>query len=402
MPALAIGADTHADRVAIGSEAPALPELTVTAVRDIGAILAMEQEWRSLEARCQGALLFQCFDWCSVFLDHAMQHMDGEPYVYAAWRENRLVALLPLGMRRNRGARVLTGLTEPFQQYTELLVAPGEDSRAIFGQFLQAMKSSGADYLHLGQVRADSALHAAIDGIVPPSGETDAAPYVALSQWPDFESYHKTIKAKTRKNMRNARNRLERSAPVQHGVATSGTLLAQVIDRSFASREAWLERLGLTSRAFRDTGFGPFLQRFKEPDQTGVSVIAFSLTHGEHPVADQWGFIHQGRYYAFMAGWDDSYEEASPGKLHLGAILESCYEHGIDVADFMIPAARYKFTWATNAVSVGDHVTALTMRGRLHNRLWLNFARPLAKRLAYAMPSELRVRLFRLIIPVKD
>ncbi len=80
-------------------------------------------------------------------------------------------------------------------------------------------------------------------------------------------------------------------------------------------------------------------------------------------MADQWGFVHKRRYYAFMARWDEGYEEASPGKMQLGAILEACHGEGIDVADFLIPAARYKFTWAREAVPVQDHVLALTVRG---------------------------------------
>ena len=380
--------------------APAADEVHV--VETLDEVRWLETEWRALEEQCNGAILFQSYDWCHNFVEHAQSRGTLEMRVITVSRGDRLVGLLPLAVRNDQGLKVLTGLTEPFQQYTEMLVAADADPRAVFRQMLPKLGESGADYLHLGQVREDGPLFAAIDGVVPASGEEDAAPYVPVADWPDFESYHRTVKAKTRKNMRNAKNRLERDAPLVHHSAWKGGLLADVIDRSFAGREVWLERQGLTSRAFRDSGFAEFVERFKHDELTGVPTIAFSLMHGDKPIADQWGFVQRGRYYAFIAGWDEAYEESSPGKLHLGAILESCFAEGFDVADFMIPAARYKFTWANDAVKVQDHVMALTLRGRLQNTIWLNFLRPLAKRAAYALPQGVRSALFKILLPVKE
>ena len=42
---------------------------------------------------------------------------------------------------------------------------------------------------------------------------------------------------------------------------------------------------------------------------------------------------------------------------------------------------------------------ALTLRGKLHNSLWLNFTRPLAKRAVYAMPPQMRAALFKAVLP---
>ncbi|MEC9343996.1 MAG: GNAT family N-acetyltransferase [Pseudomonadota bacterium] len=381
------------------AEAAAEVGYAIDMLCEAGAVAALAGQWRELEAKAPGATLFQSQAWCANYLEHARTGGTVELRVITARRDGRLAGLLPLAVRDDQGLKVLTGMTEPFQQYTDMLVAEGHDPKAIFRQMLPKLRTSGADYLHFGQVRRDSALFEAIDGVVPVSGEEDAAPYVPVADWPNFDSYHKTVKSKTRKNMRNARNRLERDAPVEHRRAREGALLAEVIDRSFAGREAWLERQGLTSRAFRDTGFGAFVERFKDETLSGVQAIAFSLRHGDRPMADQWGFLHKGRYYAFMAGWDESYEESSPGKLHLGAILEDCFDEGVELADFMIPAARYKFTWASDAVPVRDHVMALSLRGRVQNAIWLNFLRPLAKRAVYALPARARAALFKLVMP---
>ncbi len=371
-------------------------------LREVDAFLALEAHWRALEAKCSDTCLFQSFDWCRNFIDHANKLGPVDIRVFVVRDREGLAAILPLAVQRETGISVLTGLAEPFQQYTNMLMRPGCDPQAVFSAIMPAIKTSGADYLHLGQVRRDSDLYTGCKGLVPVSGEEDGAPYVAIGSFDSFESYHSTVNAKTRKNLRNAKNRLEREAPVTHVAARAGSVLSQVIDRSFEGREAWLERQGLTSRAFRNSGFEAFVNRFKHPGLAGIDAIAFSLKHGEKPIADQWGFVYKGRYYAFIAGWDEAYAEASPGKLHLGNILECCHAEGIKVADFMIPAARYKFTWANDAVTVQDHVMPLTLRGRAHNAVWLNFMRPLAKRIVYALPQGFRSAVFRLILPNKD
>ena len=401
MAKTAVFRSEDADIVAEG-DAKSLNRTAISLVRTLAGMREIETEWRKLEDESGEACLFQSFDWCVNFALHAKGREQDDFRIFTLRRNGKLKAVLPLAIRLNQGIKVLTGMTEPFQQYTAMLVAGGENPETVFRTMLPALKNAGADYLHLGQVRKSSPLGRAVSGSLKPSGEVDGAPYVQLSDWPDFETYFQSVKAKTRKNMRNARNRLERDAPVTHLVARGGSVLTEVIDRSFEGREAWLERQGLTSRAFRDSGFAGFVSRFKDPELTGIETVAFSLQHGDKPIADQWGFIHKGRYYAFIAGWDQAYEESSPGKLHLGNIIEACYEAGLKTADFMIPAARYKFTWANDATPVCDYVMPLTLRGRIHNTLWLNLIRPLAKQVAYAMPAGLRSLLFRIVMPSKE
>ena len=383
---------------AIGKTLRRQNKVDVALVTNAEAFHLLRTNWLALEANSSGAIFFQSWHWTHQFITHSAKNPDFSPFVLTASILGRLVAVLPLAIQHSKGCRLLTGLSEPYQQYSDMLCEEGLDPKSVFEQWLPLIKSAGVDYMHLGQVREDSALARATKGIVMPSGEKDAAPFVQLSDWDNFEDYHKSIKSKTRKNMRNARNRLGKMAPVSHETHTEGKGLGDIIDRTFEAREAWLERMGLTSRAFGDADFALFLSRFKsDKKHPDLKVMATSLKHGKHPIADQWGFIHKNRYYAYIAGWDENYVQSSPGKLHLGAIIEECYEKGIVAADFMIPAVPYKATWAINAVGVQDYVLPLTTKGYLFNRLWLNFLRPLAKLIAYKLSPETRTKIFKLL-----
>lgn len=353
-------------------------------------IFALKDEWIKLEKECPNSVLFQSFAWCANYLEFVAGNSAINPLVVTLRQGGELIGLLPLSIQNNNGLKLITGLTEPYQQYTEILLSNKVDADDVAIILLQELKKSKVDYFHSGQVRLGSALAKILDKKAKRVGEQDAAPFVRLTDWPDFDSYFKSVKAKTRKNMRNARNRLSREAEISHQSGTTGALLGTVIDRTYEGREAWLERLGITSRAFRNSDFKGFLDRFKNTKITNVNVLAMSLKHGDAPMSDQWGFVYRGRYYAFMATWHEDYEAQSPGKLHLAEVVETCYEQGIDVADFMIPASSYKFTWTDEATPVCDYVYSMSWRGWIQCNIWLGLVRPIAKKLVQKIPTGLR------------
>ncbi len=378
----------------------------VSAVRGMEGIVSLEKEWRTLENVCPNTLLFQSFDWCRNHMEFATGDRNFDPVVFVIRSGETVIGILPLAIQRTGRMSVLTGLSEPFQQYTEIVYNPdwaGRERLELVRKTLFAkMRETGADYFHFGQVREEGMLAKLFDGKVSVSGEKDAAPFVRLRDFADHDTYLKGIKSKTRKNLRNAKNRLERDAPVEHVVARSGELMQQVVRRAYEGREAWLERLGITSRAFRNQDFEAFLQRFANGDVSGVETIAMSLKHGETPISDQWGFVYRGRYYAFMATWNPEYEAASPGRLHLGEVIRTCFDEGFEIADFMIPASSYKLTWTEEVAPVRDYVYPLSLKGKAYTRLWLDFARPLSKRVFFSLPPKLRGMLVKRVLPVVE
>lgn len=373
-------------------------ELIVENVCDIDDAIAMKDEWIALEEECSNSVLFQSYAWCANFLKFSVETDPVSPVITTIRKDRKLVALLPMAIQRNTGTSLLTGLTEPFQQYTDVLLSKDVEAEDIKEHFFKALKFTGVDYVHFGQVKLNSDLAKLLDAKAKQTGEKDAAPFVSLGDWPDFKSYFKSVKQKTRKNMRNARNRLNKTAKIHHASALSGPVLEEVINRSYEGREAWLERLGITSRAFRHSDFKGFLDRFKSSEKTGIKTIAMTLSHGDNPMSDQFGFIYRGRYYAFMATWHEDYEPYSPGKLHLGEVIETCYDQDLEVVDFMIPAVSYKFTWAEQAVPVSDYTYAMSFRGFLRCDVWLGTVRPLAKKLYSSMPTEVRSFLMKNIL----
>jgi len=363
------------------------------------AFEALADEWQELDRRSATPSLFQSFAWCRAVFDHHEGHgADFEPRVVTLHSRGRLVGLLPLAQKRFGLARIATGFGEPYQQYTDALLAPDAPKDAAARLLDGACRLPGSDGLHLLKVRDDSALAPLLAARKAIRSNEDAAPFVDLSPFADFKAYHATVNAKTRKNMRNARNRLSRDGVLTHRVLSEPADVTALVARAHQGREHWLEAQGLTSRAFRDATFGAFSRTIAQPKDSAISVMAMSLMVDDKPIADQWGFVFNDRYYAYAATWAPEFEEASPGKLHLEEVIHACKERGVAVADFLMPAARYKFTWASEAMPVADYAIPRSLSARLAFSLWAGRLRPILKRAALKAPAGLRSRVAKLLL----
>ncbi len=376
----------------------ALEPPAVGVITDRSGFNAIETEWLALEAVSENPRLFQSYAWCRSVWDHHTRHRQRfDPAILTLRERGRLVGLLPLQRTKAGFTRLLTGFGEPYQQYTDVLLAPNASLAATRHLVEAACRLRGVDGLTLLKVRNDSPLAGVLAGRGAVRSNEDAAPFVDLAPFADFKDYYSKVNAKTRKNMRNARNRLARAGTLAHRVLSDPAEIDALVARAHAGRERWLDAEGLTSRAFRDPTFCDFGRAIATPG-SGVAVMAMSLTLDGRPVADQWGLVFNNRYYAYVATWDPEFVEASPGKLHLEEVIRACHERGIAVADFLMPAVPYKFTWTNEAMPVADYTLALSARAGIHTELWTGRMRPMLKRLALRLPTRMRSRMARLVL----
>jgi CelD/BcsL family acetyltransferase involved in cellulose biosynthesis len=392
-----VGVGRLAPRTLGKAASPNLPG--IAAITSRVAFEALGAEWRALERQAPGAILFQSFDWCRTVWDHhESQGQAFDPLILTLRERGSLVGVLPLQRVGPGRARIATGFGEPYQQYSDAILAPDAPADTAERLLLAACRLSGCGGLQLLKLRDDSPLAPVLQKLGALLSNPDAAPFVDLSPFADFAAYRATVNAKTRKNMRNARNRLARSGALTHTMLSEAVAIESLVERAHAGRERWLAEQGLTSRAFRDASFMDFARR-AAAGGAGLQTLVMSLALDGQPVADQWGFVFNGRYYAYVASWTPGFEESSPGKLHLEEVIHACHARGIRVADFLMPAARYKFTWTDEAMPVADYALPLSLAARLRFRLWSGLIRPRLKQLALALPPALRGRIARALLP---
>jgi CelD/BcsL family acetyltransferase involved in cellulose biosynthesis len=366
-------------------------------VRDRAGLEAIANRWQGLERYSGGAHLFQSLGWARAVFDFetARGNTAFDPVIATIEDGQRLVGILPLERVRTGARTLLVPLGHAFSQVTDALLDAGVEPVAGVTRLLRlATEQAPSDGVSLLKVRDGSALALGMPKTHIRTGENLGAPYVALDAFPDFASYLSTVRTKTRKNLRNARNRLEREGPVENLVVEEPAQQQALIERTLEGRADRLREQGLTSRAFRDGGFVEFCRSLVGRDD--MDLLAFSLTHQGRPLAEQWGFVHGGRYYAFVATRDFSNSDESPGKLHLREILEACASRGLTGCDLGVPVMPYKLTFATETIGLCDYALPITPRGWILFQLWDVTLRPWLKRLVLGMSPALRTRVMRL------
>jgi Protein involved in cellulose biosynthesis (CelD) len=369
---------------------------SVARTRD--ALEALAPRWRELERLSEGDGLFQSLGWArAVFEFEAARNNAGfDPVIAVVEQGERLAGVLPLERIRTGFRTLLVPLGHAYAQISDALVAPGIDPAAAVASLIGiATQEAPCDGVSLLKVRSGSVLALGMPGTHIRTGEEQGAPYVALDAFADFASYFATVRTKTRKNMRNARNRLEREGPVEHRVVDQPAEQQALIERTLDGRADRLKQQGLTSRAFSDGGFVEFCRLLVGRED--MNLMGFSLTHNGKPLAEQWGFVHGGRYHAFVASRDFSHSDESPGKLHLAEILAVCADRGLKGCDLGVPVMPYKLTFATETIALHDYALPVTPRGWMMIQLWDVWLRPSLKRLVLALPPPVRAGLMRLL-----
>ncbi|MPZ57056.1 MAG: GNAT family N-acetyltransferase [Rhizobiales bacterium] len=362
-------------------------------------VAAAADEWDELERRSNQVSFFQSSAWsmlaCRIF--HQLYGRDFKPLVVTVRRGCELVAVAPFRIIKTGPIRLATDLTDPFGQYSGILIAGDVNADTVVAEIIAVLRSTaGVDGLFLRRVRADSPAYAALMCRGFAASATDAAPFIDLQPCRSFEDYQKTVNVKSRKNLRNLRNRMARLAPVTHRVAV-GDGVRRIIDESFEGRLRWLDEHGIPSMAFGHPAFGALLVGIRNLARRGdFSILAMGLYCGETPVSLQWGFIHRDRYYAYIAARNPEYDAYSPGRLHLEDVIRTCFERGIGTCDFLAPAARYKLTWTEQATEVVDIAVPFTIIGRLWLDVWNRRLRPAIKSRYSQLPLWLRRRIRRI------
>ena len=377
-------------------------ELTAETIATTAGLDALGPDWCRLEACSTRAILFQSFDWCAyIWRTHTACPTRDKPALrIIVVRDARgVVAIWPLSIRASAAGRFAQDLSEPFGQYSDLLVVPDVALDQVMSVALAEVARWRVDGVVLRKVRADADLAPWLAANASRIGATELAPAIALSEFDGFDAYHRSINAKTRKNLRNYRNRLARLGRLGHAVVEAPDARAAVIERCFLRRTDWLETSGLSSTAFADPLFRSVVTGLARGERGAPAVLAMRLGLGSDDdgasgddidLSVHWGFVHQRRYYAFMAAKNPAYDAFSPGRLQLEDVIAACAERGVATVDLLLPAMPYKATWATTSVEVHGYGLALSLRGRLVIQGWHRFLRPALKRLIMALPPGVR------------
>ena len=353
----------------------------------------LETQWRQLESKANTPVFFQSYSW----VNHVARVLSKsetafQPIILTAWLDQELVAVWPLRQYRCLGSSLVSDLGDPFGQYSEIIVSEKCDTREILGGMLQHIAQSiSCDGLLLRKVRSGSNLEQLISMGATRQNIGFKAPWVSFNSYESFDEYMSTLNSKTRKNLRNFRNRLLRQGSLEHTVISDHSAIGPALIDIFVKRKNWLLDRGLTSSAFRHPMIESFVTSLADDKSASVSPLVTALLHNGSPIASQLGFVHNNRYYAYISARDAEIDSSvSAGRLHLEEILRACHERRIAEVDLLAPANPYKMTWTKKTEDVYDLFRPLTQKGDFIGNQVIGRAVPAVRGIFSKLPTAVR------------
>ena len=366
--------------------------LAVEVVRGLPALADLRDAWIALEGCSGDPDFFQSFAW-SMQVAEARVRSDAQRYEPAAAvgrRHGEIVALWPLALIRSAGQTELRCIDDPFGQLAGLLAADqtaGEE--LVTGTLRIAQATRMADAASFERVIEGSTLsRALLTAGARPRGVVDA-PFVTFGAFESFEALKASRNKKSMRNMRNSIHRLDRAGHVESVMVRDAAGVLAIGRTTLANREQWLSATGRTAPAFRVAGFADILLG---ESHWGLAEkrAGLELRLNGASLAQQLGFIHANRYYAYVSGMDWAHEALRPGAVHFGLVLEAAMAAGCSAAEMLTPASDYKMMWTDQVHRLSDLALPLSKAGRVKQTLWDDGLRPALKTVYHAMPAPLR------------
>ncbi|GLK68266.1 GNAT family N-acetyltransferase [Hansschlegelia plantiphila] len=302
------------------------------------------------------------------WVDNVAAHEGVRPMIVVARdEEGRAVALLPLGRRRQLGARIAEFLGGSHVNYNAPVIRRDALARFTRDESLrllaEAARQTGVDLYVLRRQPAEWEGEANPFAALPSLPSTDPAYSGPLA--PSFEDFERlNFSAKARSKQRRKMRRFEERGSTRLYHADNDADRRRLID-AFLDQKA---------RQFAGRGVGDVF------DKPGVRDFLASAAGigGRPPALDLYGFdvegeaiavagglIHDGRYSGMLLSiTSGEHAKYSPGEMLLNFVVAEQIRRGARTFDLGVGAAGYKTMYCPNVEILRDTLLGVTPIGR--------------------------------------
>jgi CelD/BcsL family acetyltransferase involved in cellulose biosynthesis len=311
-------------------------------IRSSKDLWSLEHEWDALIARCPGYYLSQTFTWAKTAVERIALPADHRLICPILRKDGRLIAIWPMVEYRRNRLRTVRPLGSESSEYSSPLIEMDADAFAISTQLWRAIAAEG-DFVLLPFVRADSSLSKVLPraGLCRTAENSGPAPYIARSDFADWEVYRRSWSSFLRNKMRRMAARLN-----QHGAFTleqeDPQNAAELIDWIIERKKRVLQRDQVTGDWIGRSDYRDFW--ISLATNGGRNVVMLALKLDGKILAAQVCTVDQQRVEGFLSGFDPAWAHCSPGHLLVEYAAHWAFERGLDL-DTRIGDEPYKRDW---------------------------------------------------------
>ncbi len=309
--------------------------------------------------------VFQTYAWVESWQSGVGALAEVRPViVIGTYADGSTAFILPFGLTKKRGIKILTWLSAPHANY-----GCGAFSR----QFLADEDVRFSD-LWEGVVDVLPRVDAIVLSDQPNAISRSANPFLQLKSFSSPDRSHvlelnqpfdvllrEKFSSRTRRRLEQHKRQIEGRGIVRQARSTSDV---QDISRvMFDQKRQQLKARGIADPF--DAAFRDFFQRFAlhGPEQAG-SLRCYYLEYDGEIVATNFGAVHDGVYYGLITTMDEGrLDHASPGAMTMNFAIEVSCEEGLSEFDFSGGEAQYKSRWADRTVDMFETHYPMSFRG---------------------------------------
>ncbi len=318
--------------------------------------------WDDLFARAKGASPYLSRPWVSTFIRQG--RIRGKPLLLLAWYEGRLVAFLPLAVRKSLRTKIAEPIGTGEPSYLGLLLDP--DYPAAVERMAEAIRTENVfrllriEDLWSGDDATNDLLERlAGKGFSVRRVYRNPCPYIRLPC--SYEQYIKNTKsAKSRQTLLRKERRLHKKHAVDVEFYSGEEITTDIIARAASiQQQSWMKERGVAAlgRVF-------YRKLLLAMAQGGLACV-WLMTIDNADAAFVFALVaHRRLYYAWTA-FDLQYTSSlSIGQFLTSWTIRRACRDGMEAYDFIHGDAQYKRFWSTDYHSVSRVVAGRTLWGR--------------------------------------
>jgi CelD/BcsL family acetyltransferase involved in cellulose biosynthesis len=314
----------------------------------------LENIWTNFE---KNAVMtpFQSYGWLSYW-----QHTVGgpllsvQPRIIHLHKKGNTIAILPMGIRRILGLRILEWLGFKQADYMGPLLISNFDKKNYNENTWELIRSniSGVDVIHLRkQFKQTVSFIEGVNFFGSSYQKLKANKILLLDNW---DEYFGNIRKKLRSDSQRQRRRLEEIGKVNFNISERAEGNTKIIQSMITQK----------SRRYRETGLMDMLA-VKEYQQfyQGLGVVSFdnmkvhcaALCVGDVMVATHVGIVDKDTFYYLMpANKGGNWKKYSPGRLLLIELINWAMQNKLKFFDFTVGDETYKKDWCNIETDLFD------------------------------------------------
>lgn len=327
-------------------------------ITDFQILCGYKESWDQLLQNSNADKLFMCFDW--IYEWFSCFGNDKHLQVYFIYKDNFLIGILPLVIRKKEGFKQLNIIGTGKSDYLDFIFHKDYQLECIDFLINYVFENTaGWDVFHCSQLLNDNTVNIEIINKLKNRNSANftfkkfsEAPYIKIKE--DWSEYKKNLSKNILQDTRRRCNRIGKEiGTLKYELLKNFDDIEQNLNKIFEFHIYRREKIKKGVSMFIDTNNRNFyINICRKLFNKGLH-LSCSLCN-DNVIAMHLGFIISNKFYYLVPVINWEYQRYSSGRLHLMSMIEESYNLKLNEFDFCYGGEEYKYQFATNVRDINE------------------------------------------------